>query len=150
MRKVNADGFMGKACRGGCQSHLTLVDGRDIDTAFPLRGHIDPATFADELVTFEGAQALSVFVFLYYVRKMAAVILLSSAFQFLVPISSCERKTVFFDFILFYFIFFIFDSCKQHNNFLGPVLLASTGGLNRLPKFLQRSLSESTNFWFSI
>ena len=63
VRKVNADGFMGKACRGGCQSHLTLVDGRDIDTAFPLRGHIDPATFADELVTFEGAQALPVFVF---------------------------------------------------------------------------------------
>jgi len=59
----NPSGYKGKACRNGYQSHFTLVDGRDINTAFPLRGHIDPAPAADELVTFEGAQALPLFVF---------------------------------------------------------------------------------------
>ena len=60
---TNPNGFKGKACRNGYQSHFTLVDGKDISTAFPLTGHIDPATVADELVTFEGAQALPLFVF---------------------------------------------------------------------------------------
>ena len=60
---ANPSGFKGKGCRGGYQSHFTLVDGRDISTAFPLRGHIDPAAAADELVTFEGAQILPLFVF---------------------------------------------------------------------------------------
>jgi len=63
VRKVNPGGFKGKACRNGYQSHFTLVDGRDINTAFPVRGPIDAATAADELVTFEGAQALPLFVF---------------------------------------------------------------------------------------
>ena len=60
---ANPSGFKGKGCRGGYQSHFTLVDGRDINTAFPLRGHIDPATAADELVTFDSSQALPLFVF---------------------------------------------------------------------------------------
>ena len=60
---ANPSGFKGKGCRGGYQSHFTLVDGRDINTAFPLRGPIDAATAADELVTFEGAQTLPLFVF---------------------------------------------------------------------------------------
>jgi len=59
----NQSGFKGKGCRAGYQSHYTVVDGRDINAAFPLRGHIDDATAADELVTFEGAQALPIFVF---------------------------------------------------------------------------------------
>jgi len=63
VRKANADGYKGKACLSGYQSHFTLVDGRDINTAFPLRGSIDAATAADEMVTFEGAQALPLFVF---------------------------------------------------------------------------------------
>ena len=60
---ANLSGFKGTGCRGGDPSHFTLVDGRDINTAFPLRGPIDVATAADELVTFEGAQTLPLFVF---------------------------------------------------------------------------------------
>ena len=60
---ANPSGFKGKACRAGYQSHYTVVDGRDINTAFPIAGDIDPAVAADELVTFEGAQALPIFVF---------------------------------------------------------------------------------------
>jgi len=60
---ANPSGFKGKACRGGYQSHFTLVDGRDINTAFPVRGPIDAATAADELVTFDSPQALPLFVF---------------------------------------------------------------------------------------
>jgi len=59
----NPSGFKGKACRAGYQSHFTLVDGKNISTAFPIKGPIDPVTAADELVTFEGAQALPIFVF---------------------------------------------------------------------------------------
>ena len=60
---ANPSGFKGKACRNGYQSHLTLVDGRDLNTAFPVRGPIDAATAADELVTFDSSQALPLFVF---------------------------------------------------------------------------------------
>jgi len=59
---ANPSGFKGKACRKGYQSHFTLVDGRTMN-AFPLMGPNDQATTADELVTFEGAQALPIFVF---------------------------------------------------------------------------------------
>ena len=59
---ANPSGFKGKACRAGYQSHFTLVDGRTMN-AFPLKGPNDQATTADELVTFEGAQALPLFVF---------------------------------------------------------------------------------------
>ena len=59
----NPGGFNGKACRVGYQSHFTLVDGRDIYTAFPLKGSIDTAAAADELVTFDTSQALPLFVF---------------------------------------------------------------------------------------
>jgi hypothetical protein len=60
---VNPDGYKGKACRVGCQSHFTLVDGRDINTAFPIRGAINADVAADELITFDQAQALPLFVF---------------------------------------------------------------------------------------
>ena len=60
---ANPTGFKGKACRTGYQSHFTLVDGRDINKAFPIKGAIDPATAADELVIFQEAQALPIFVF---------------------------------------------------------------------------------------
>jgi len=60
---ANPSGFKGKGCRGGYQSHFTLVDGRDINTAFPLRGPIDAATAADEMITFDTSQALPLFVF---------------------------------------------------------------------------------------
>ena len=63
MRRANADGSKGKGCRAGYQSHFTLVDGTTISTAFPIKGAVDPASAADELVTFEGAQALPLFVF---------------------------------------------------------------------------------------
>jgi len=58
----NPGGYLGEACRGGYQSHYTVVDRREIDKAFPIRGKIDPAIAADELVVFESAQALPLFV----------------------------------------------------------------------------------------
>ena len=62
VRKANSDGYKGKACLAGYQSHFTLVDGRDKSTAYPITGAINSDT-ADEMVTFEGAQALPIFVF---------------------------------------------------------------------------------------
>ena len=56
-------GFKGKGCRAGYQSHFTLVDGRDTNTAFPIQGVIDHVAAADELVTFDSPQALPMFVF---------------------------------------------------------------------------------------
>jgi len=63
VKKANPDGYKGKACLSGYQSHFTLIDGRDIRTAFPIQGAINPATAADELVTFDTSQALPLFVF---------------------------------------------------------------------------------------
>jgi len=60
---ANPSGFKAKACRGGYQSHFTLVDGMDINDAFPLTEDIDPDTVADELITFDTSQALPLFVF---------------------------------------------------------------------------------------
>ena len=64
--------FKGKSCLGGYQSHFTLVDGRDIDKAFPVRGPIDTGTAGDEMVTFDSAQALPLFL-LHQVSWPAAV-----------------------------------------------------------------------------
>jgi len=61
--RANSSGYKGKACRAGYQSNFTLVDGRDIYTAFPLRGSFDTATATDELVTFDSSQTLPLFVF---------------------------------------------------------------------------------------
>jgi len=61
--KANPSGFKGKACRTGYQSHFTVVDDTNIDTAFPVKGPFDWTSMADELVIFEGAQALPIFVF---------------------------------------------------------------------------------------
>ena len=62
VRKGNPAGFKGKGCRAGYQSHLTLVEGRDIRSAYPIKGAVASDT-ADELVTFDHAQAIPLFVF---------------------------------------------------------------------------------------
>ena len=56
-------GYQGQACRPGYQSHSTLVDGRNITKAFPIKGGLDENILADETVIFEGAQAMPMFVF---------------------------------------------------------------------------------------
>ena len=62
--KSNPKGFLGKACQAGYQSHFTIVKGEDISNAFPVETpDFDPATVADELVVFETAQTLPLFVF---------------------------------------------------------------------------------------
>ena len=62
-----AGSLLGQACRPGYQSHFTLVDSTNYKKAFPTSSSvINAATTADELVTFESAQAVPVFVF--YVR----------------------------------------------------------------------------------
>jgi len=68
--KINSNGYYGKACKVGYQSHLTLVD-ESRANAFPLKGplqgplkgSLDGATTADELVIFTETQALPLFVF---------------------------------------------------------------------------------------
>jgi len=55
--------YKGKGCRNGYQSHFTLVDGRDKNSAFPIEGPIDETILADELVTFDHSQPLPLFVF---------------------------------------------------------------------------------------
>jgi hypothetical protein len=53
--------LVGQACRPGYQSHFTLVDGRNVQTAYPIKGAIDSNT-AEELGVFNEAQALPLFV----------------------------------------------------------------------------------------
>ena len=56
--------LLGQACRPGYQSHFTIVDSPDHTQAFPTKyAVIDDATTADELVVFDHAQAVPVFVF---------------------------------------------------------------------------------------
>ena len=56
--------LLGQACRPGYQSHFTIVDSPDHTQAFPTKyAVIDDATTADELVTFESAQAVPLFAF---------------------------------------------------------------------------------------
>ena len=53
------EGYLGKACRAGYQSHYTVVDSRNISTAFPFKEEkIDPAITSNEIVIFDGAQIL--------------------------------------------------------------------------------------------
>jgi hypothetical protein len=59
----NPAGYKGKACRVGYQSHLTLVDERNPSVAFSPDATMDAPSVADELVIFEAAQAVPVFVF---------------------------------------------------------------------------------------
>jgi len=55
--------YRNQGCRNGYQSHFTIVDGRSKVSAFPIQGPIDPAIAADELIIFQEAQALPIFVF---------------------------------------------------------------------------------------
>jgi hypothetical protein len=61
---VNPEGYLGKACRPGYQSHITIVNTADIKTPFPvLTPQIDPLNSAEEVVIFESNAALPLFVF---------------------------------------------------------------------------------------
>ena len=58
----NPQGYLGNACRAGYQSHYTVVDSRNISTAFPFKEEkIDPAITSNEIVIFDGAQILPLF-----------------------------------------------------------------------------------------
>ena len=58
----NPQGYLGKACRAGYQSHYTVVDSRNISTAFPFKEEkIDPAITSNEIVIFDSAQILPLF-----------------------------------------------------------------------------------------
>ena len=64
--KKNPQSYIGKPCRPGYQSHLTIVRSHDISSAFPIAGDEimdDPGSIAMELVVFESAQVLPLFVF---------------------------------------------------------------------------------------
>ena len=58
----NSQGYLGKACRAGYQSHYTVVDSRNISTAFPFKEEkIDQAITSNEIVMFDSAQILPLF-----------------------------------------------------------------------------------------
>jgi len=70
MSKPNPLGLLGQACKAGYQSHYTVVDSVSVNTAFPtqLDDFDDPKkkrVVSDELVVFEGAQALPLFLVYY-------------------------------------------------------------------------------------
>ena len=58
--KKNRLGYMGCPCRVGYQSHYTHVSTK---TCFPVKDDFSKSAVADELVVFESAQALPLFVF---------------------------------------------------------------------------------------
>ena len=59
---LNPLGFLEKACRAGYQSHYTVVDSRNVLTAFPFREkELDPEKTANEIVVFDSAQILPLF-----------------------------------------------------------------------------------------
>jgi hypothetical protein len=72
-RKPNPLGLLGQACKAGHQSHFNIVDSVDSTLAFPtefIDDFDDPAkkrVVSDELVIFEGAQALPLFLVYYKV-----------------------------------------------------------------------------------
>jgi len=56
--------YCGKALRKGYQSHFTIVDSGEFPEAYPVLGSLKGHQYlAYELVTFEGSQALPLFVF---------------------------------------------------------------------------------------
>jgi len=64
-RTPNPHGYYGAACHTGYQSHYTIVK-RVVDQAFPVlfkkgQTKFDPLNHADELVIFQDAQALPLF-----------------------------------------------------------------------------------------
>jgi len=69
-RRRNPFGLLGQACKAGFQSHYTVVDSVHSGSAFPTQhGDFDDQAKArrvsDELVVFEGAQALPLFLVYY-------------------------------------------------------------------------------------
>jgi len=67
-RKNNPQGLLGQACKAGYQSHFVIVDSESAEVAYPTtredlgdRG----VPVSDELIIFEGAQALPVFLVYY-------------------------------------------------------------------------------------
>jgi len=69
-RKRSPFGLLGQACKAGFQSHYTIVDSVHSGSAFPTQhGDFDDQgkarTVSDELVVFEGAQALPLFLIYY-------------------------------------------------------------------------------------
>jgi len=70
VRRRNPLGLHGQACKSGYQSHITVVDSEDIHTAFPIEveDYDDPKSkrlVSDELVVFEAAQVLPLFLVYY-------------------------------------------------------------------------------------
>ena len=59
----NSKSLKGQACHTGYQSHFTIVDSANVTAAFPTSVPINPASTADELVVFDHAQAVPLFVF---------------------------------------------------------------------------------------
>ena len=70
VKKTNPLGLLGQACKAGYQSHYTVVDNVNSVSAFPTQ-HDDfddrekKRDVSDELVVFEGAQALPLFLVYY-------------------------------------------------------------------------------------
>ena len=70
-RKPNPLGLLGQACKVGYQSRFTIIDTKHFSSPFPteyIDDFDDPTKgrlVSDELVVFEGAQALSLFLVYY-------------------------------------------------------------------------------------
>ena len=67
-RKPNPVGLLGQACKGGYQSHYSVIDTKSFAAPFPTQfddfeDHEKKRVVSDELVVFEGAQALPLFLF---------------------------------------------------------------------------------------
>jgi len=69
-RKRNPFGLLAQACKGGYQSHYSVIDTKTFAAPFPTQfGDFDDReknrVVSDELVVFEGAQALPLFLVYY-------------------------------------------------------------------------------------
>ena len=68
----NPQGYLGKACRTGYQSHYTVVDSRTISTAFPFKEkEFNPSVTSNEVIVFDGSQILPLF--LIYTTEFNAI-----------------------------------------------------------------------------
>jgi len=69
-KKRDPKGLYGQACKTGYQSHYTIVNSKNTSTAFPTRfddfgTEEKKRVVSDELVVFEGAQALPLYLIFY-------------------------------------------------------------------------------------
>ena len=64
-KKPNPCGLLGQALKAGYQSHYTVVDSEDIDTAFPTEFGEEEKVVSGELVVIESSQALPLFLVYY-------------------------------------------------------------------------------------